>query len=328
MPRPSPSLRRTALSPRRSSSPTRAALIAGAADFIAAAAAEAIAARGAFTIALSGGNTPKPVYQRLASAALDWTRVHVFFGDERCVPPDDPRSNFDMARSALLDHVADSGRKTCIACAARIVPDAAAEAYADELEDARWATAGGSISSCSASATTATPPRSFPGLAAVTETRAHGDRVLCRGGRHVAPDADAAGDQRGAPRRVSRRRARTRRTIVHRVLQGPRAADRAAGPGHPPDGAARAVADRRRRRRRSSDRRSAEGRSHSLRGAATMVEAPGRPGNSSRAGRRAPRAASAPRSPTRAASGSPSATAFSTRSITRASIRPASATSA
>ena len=77
-------------------------MIAGAVDFIAASAAEAIAARGSFAVALSGGNTPKPVYQRLASAAIDWTRVHVFFSDERCVPPQDTRSNCHMARVALL----------------------------------------------------------------------------------------------------------------------------------------------------------------------------------------------------------------------------------
>ena len=81
------------------------ALIAGATEFIAALAAEAIAGRGRFTIALSGGNTPKPVYERLALAPLDWARVYVAFGDERCVPPDDPRSNYHMAR--------EIGRASC-----------------------------------------------------------------------------------------------------------------------------------------------------------------------------------------------------------------------
>ena len=84
-----------------------AALIARAAEFITAVASGAIARRGRFAIALSGGNTPKPVYQRLAAAmSIDWTRVHVFFGDERCVPPDDSRSNYHMARTSLIDHVA------------------------------------------------------------------------------------------------------------------------------------------------------------------------------------------------------------------------------
>lgn len=83
--------------------------IAGAADFMASRAAEAIAAQGRWTVALAGGATPRPIYARLAEAVyaqrIDWCRVHVFFGDERCVPPDDSRSNYRMAREALLDHV-------------------------------------------------------------------------------------------------------------------------------------------------------------------------------------------------------------------------------
>jgi 6-phosphogluconolactonase len=83
--------------------------IAGAAEFMAALAEESITARGRWTVALAGGGTPKPIYARLADAGyaqhIDWQRVHVFFGDERCVPPDDSRSNFRMAREALLDFV-------------------------------------------------------------------------------------------------------------------------------------------------------------------------------------------------------------------------------
>ena len=87
-----------------------AAFVAGAAEFIAAAAIEAIAARDRFVIALSGGNTPRPIYTRLAGAGyrarLDWSKVHLFFGDERCVPPDDARSNYRLARETLCDHAA------------------------------------------------------------------------------------------------------------------------------------------------------------------------------------------------------------------------------
>ncbi len=60
------------------------------------------------SLALSGGSTPRPVYQRLAAELPDrdpWGRIDVFFGDERCVPPDDPASNYRMAREALLDRV-------------------------------------------------------------------------------------------------------------------------------------------------------------------------------------------------------------------------------
>src|SRR5512143_2600294 len=73
-------------------------------------AAQAVAARGRFSVALSGGSTPKALYELLATdeyaPRVDWPRTHVFFGDERCVPPTDPRSNERMARLALLDRVA------------------------------------------------------------------------------------------------------------------------------------------------------------------------------------------------------------------------------
>jgi 6-phosphogluconolactonase len=89
--------------------PDHQGLVDGAAAFIAGLAVESIAAHGRFTIALSGGSTPRPIYARLAAADLtpriDWGKVHVFFSDERCVPPDDAASNYRMAREALLDHV-------------------------------------------------------------------------------------------------------------------------------------------------------------------------------------------------------------------------------
>lgn len=69
----------------------------------------AIAARGRFHVALSGGNTPRPLYELLAAApyrdALDWPHIEIWFGDERCVPPDAPRSNFRMVRETLLQYV-------------------------------------------------------------------------------------------------------------------------------------------------------------------------------------------------------------------------------
>lgn len=77
-----------------------------AAEFILGAAAEAIAERGAFRIVLAGGETPRPIYERVSAADADWDRWHVYFGDERCLPPDDPGRNSVMARSAWLDRVA------------------------------------------------------------------------------------------------------------------------------------------------------------------------------------------------------------------------------
>ncbi len=70
---------------------------------------EAVAGRGRFTVALSGGSTPKRLYQLLAAepfrAQVDWSRVEFFWGDERCVPPDHPDSNYRMAREAMLAHL-------------------------------------------------------------------------------------------------------------------------------------------------------------------------------------------------------------------------------
>lgn len=71
----------------------------------------AIAARGRFTVALAGGATPRRLHALLAdpagpfAAAIDWSRVHVFFGDERRVPPGHPDSNYRMARETLLSRV-------------------------------------------------------------------------------------------------------------------------------------------------------------------------------------------------------------------------------
>ncbi len=79
--------------------------VADAVALIEEAAGDALAARGAFRLSLSGGNTPKPVFEALAKRPLDWGRVVITFGDERCVPPDDEQSNFLMARRTLLDAV-------------------------------------------------------------------------------------------------------------------------------------------------------------------------------------------------------------------------------
>jgi 6-phosphogluconolactonase len=56
-------------------------------------------------IALTGGSTPKIAYERAAVAEGDWSRSVLWFGDDRAVPPDDPNSNYAMAKTALLDHV-------------------------------------------------------------------------------------------------------------------------------------------------------------------------------------------------------------------------------
>ena len=80
------------------------------------AAIRAIDAKGSFSVALAGGSTPKAMFELLARGEpsdvptppqwpFDWANVHVYFGDERCVPPDHPESNFGMANDTLLSKV-------------------------------------------------------------------------------------------------------------------------------------------------------------------------------------------------------------------------------
>ena len=81
-----------------------------AAAYIVRIAKEAIDLHGHFTIALTGGTTPGEVYSLLGSepfqSQIDWQLVHIFWGDERCVPHNNPESNFYLAQETLLDKVA------------------------------------------------------------------------------------------------------------------------------------------------------------------------------------------------------------------------------
>ena len=79
-----------------------------AADTIEAAAQGAVSSHGRFSLCLSGGSTPRTLYHLLATEyrnRIPWSMAHLFFGDERCVPPSHPDSNYAMAREALLTHV-------------------------------------------------------------------------------------------------------------------------------------------------------------------------------------------------------------------------------
>ena len=88
---------------------TADALAEAAAEYVVHLAHAAVTERGRFSLALSGGSTPRALHAHLAAEPLrsdvDWGRVHVFWGDERCVPPDHPDSNYRMARETLLNHV-------------------------------------------------------------------------------------------------------------------------------------------------------------------------------------------------------------------------------
>lgn len=69
--------------------------------------AAALAARGRYVLALSGGNTPRAIYRRWGeTSALDWAKVVLLFGDERCVPPDHDDSNYGMVKASLLELLA------------------------------------------------------------------------------------------------------------------------------------------------------------------------------------------------------------------------------
>jgi 6-phosphogluconolactonase len=94
---------------------------------------ETIDERGRFAVALAGGSTPKATYEVLArdyANELDWSRVHVYFGDERTVPPDHEDSNYRMAYETLLSHVPVGSVHRM---RGELPPDEAAAAYEEEL---------------------------------------------------------------------------------------------------------------------------------------------------------------------------------------------------
>lgn len=113
------------------------ALSQGAAAAIANAISDGVRARGRFTLALAGGSTPERCYELLAAAHhedVPWEKVHLFWGDERMVPPDDPSSNTAMARRTLIAHVPlPETHVHPVDTTAHDTPAAAATAYADTL---------------------------------------------------------------------------------------------------------------------------------------------------------------------------------------------------
>jgi 6-phosphogluconolactonase len=117
--------------------PDPAALADEAARRFVALAQAAVADRGRFTVALSGGSTPRALHERLAqsplSEAVDWAHVHVFWGDERMVPPDDSESSYRMARETLLRHVPIPAANIYPVPTVGGTPEAAASAYAETL---------------------------------------------------------------------------------------------------------------------------------------------------------------------------------------------------
>jgi 6-phosphogluconolactonase len=113
---------------------SEAALARHGADRVVAIVDEAVRERGQAVVSLTGGSTPRQMYQILAQdpARVPWTNVHVFWGDERAVPPDHQDSNYGMARDALLRHVPVPSAQVHL-MRGELAPEDAARQYEREL---------------------------------------------------------------------------------------------------------------------------------------------------------------------------------------------------
>src|SRR4051812_38843541 len=108
----------------------------GLANYFVKIAAESISSHGQFSVALSGGNSPKKLYELLASPLykdkVEWDKVHFFFGDERYVPHTDSQSNYLMAKKAILEPL-DLSFKQIFPIDTSLSPDDAAKAYTNDI---------------------------------------------------------------------------------------------------------------------------------------------------------------------------------------------------
>jgi 6-phosphogluconolactonase len=95
---------------------------------------EALAGESFATLAVAGGATPRAMFEELALAGRDWRRIHLFFTDERMVPPSDPRSNYRLAEEALIFR-ARVPRQNVHRIAGELPPHTAARRYVDELRE-------------------------------------------------------------------------------------------------------------------------------------------------------------------------------------------------
>ena len=95
---------------------------------------EALAGPGSATVAVSGGSTPKLVFQHLAASDFRWDRTHVFWVDERAVPPTDPQSNYKLAEDYLLKP-AKVPHRNVHRIHAELPPEKSAKLYVEELID-------------------------------------------------------------------------------------------------------------------------------------------------------------------------------------------------
>jgi 6-phosphogluconolactonase len=102
------------------------------AHYIGARIEEALSGEGIATLAISGGSSPKPMFRALARSGLDWRMVHLFWVDERCVPPGDPQSNYGMALVDLIEPARIPSRNVH-RVNGELRPEEAAEAYVADL---------------------------------------------------------------------------------------------------------------------------------------------------------------------------------------------------
>ncbi len=115
----------------------KSALSQQASELFASSAIDAVEKRGHFAVALAGGSTPKATYHLLTSepyaTSLPWEQIHLFWGDERCVPPDDGESNYLMVKQSLLDSI-NIPSANIHRMAGELEPHIAANKYALELK--------------------------------------------------------------------------------------------------------------------------------------------------------------------------------------------------
>jgi 6-phosphogluconolactonase len=94
----------------------------------------ALLAQASATLAISGGRSPKPVFEEMVKGDIDWSRIHVFWVDERCVPPHDEQSNFLMADRALIVP-AGIPHRNAHRVYTELRPDRAASRYVEDIAD-------------------------------------------------------------------------------------------------------------------------------------------------------------------------------------------------
>ena len=259
-------------------------------------------------IVLTGGSTPRRAYEIAAELEPDWSRVELWWGDERCVPPDDERSNYGMAKEALLDRL-ERQPAAVHRMQGELGRDAGADDYEHELDG---------VGTFDLAPSRPRPRRTRRvALPELPDARRHRPRRRRLEGRTRAvrrPDHDDAAAARATRRSCSSSsRARTRRTRSRAHSPASRRSRRPAASRAPDRGRRRAPCSTAQRPRSSRSGRA----SRRARRARARCRAPGRPRGTRRALERAPdsRDGRARTHRRRAAASAPSAAATSARKV-------------